>query len=101
MNINWPWINAASNQMKVIDYQNSKTLGQTPSQNSGGKKLKVGFEAQEIRYGCLQKMECRMNYPAYLHQPLKAIRSHFQNKKDSSHGKDLLHFHMCTLYSHF
>lgn len=87
--------------MEVIDYQNSKILGQTPSQNNGGKDLKEGFEALEIRCGYLEKMECGMNNPAYLHQPLKVIHSHFQNKKDCSRGKDLLHFHMCMLYSHF
>lgn len=86
--------------MKVTDYENSKILGQTHSQNSGSKNLKAGFEAQWIRCGYLGKMECRMNNPAYLYQPLKAIHSHFQNKKDS-YEKDLLHFHMCTLYSHF
>lgn len=37
--------------MKVIDYQSSKILEQPPSQNSGGKNLKQGFEAQEIRRG--------------------------------------------------
>lgn len=42
-----------------------------------------------------------MNNPAPLHQPLMEIYSHFQNKRDPSHGKDLLHFHMCTLHSHF
>lgn len=69
--------------MNVIDYESTKILEQPPSQNSGGKNLKEGFEAQEIRCGYLEKMECRMNNPAHLHQPLKAIHSHFQNKRDS------------------
>lgn len=55
MSINWPWINVARNQMKVIDYQSSEILEQPPSQNSRGKTLKVGFEAQEIRCGNLEK----------------------------------------------
>lgn len=42
-----------------------------------------------------------MNIPAHLCQPLKVIHGHFQNKRDSSHGKDLLHFDTCMPHSHF
>jgi len=71
--------------MKVIDYQSSKILEQPSSQNSRGKNLKKGFEAQEMtRCGYSEKMECKMNNQAYLCQPLKMIHSHFQNKRDSS-----------------
>lgn len=42
-----------------------------------------------------------MNNPAHLRQPLRVIHSRFQNKRDSSRGKDLLHFPMYTLHSHF
>lgn len=64
MRINWPQISVARNQMKVIDYQSSKILEQPPSQNSGGKNLKEGFEAQEIRRGYLEKNGVQDEYPS-------------------------------------
>lgn len=87
------------NQVKFIDYQSSKILEHTSLKTAETRTLRRGFRHR--RCGHLDKIECRMNNPAHLHQPLKVIHCHFQNERDSSHGKDSLCFHIVTLHSHF
>lgn len=73
--------------MKVTDYQSSKILEQPRRQNTGGRNLEEGFDAEDMAgWEYLGKQsEGSITQRIYSGPTLlKVSNSYFQNKRDSS-----------------